>query len=235
MSTYKITIKNQTGDYQDYSFFNERPTVAGGPTGGDIWSNVMKTAKRTSGKNGIATFEVSTEYFAICGTVQGQAGNGGKVSVSKTVPIQLGKLSAGKTTLGSTVPVTVTDKSSIDMDDPKNPGLGKIANFQFDTSFSNPQNAFTSADAKANNLLIGIAASQDGDLGTAMGTFHPAPNVRYQIQPKATYYVTFGNNFQVGELVKAEMVGNTMAVDFVARQTMEVTLIHDETYTFSFA
>ncbi|KAM0229089.1 hypothetical protein ACHAPO_010244 [Fusarium lateritium] len=234
MATYKITVKNQTGEYQDYSFFNERPTVAGGPTGSDIWSNVMKTAKRTSGKGGIAVFEVSTDYFAICGTVNGQPGNGGRIAVSKTVPISLGNRSAGAVTLGTTVPVTVTDKSSIDLGEPKNPGQGKIANFQFDTSFPDAQHAFAPTDAKKNNLLIGIASSADGDLGAAMGTFHPAPNVRYQIQPKATYYVSFGNNFQVGELVKAEMVGNTMAIDFVARQTNEVTLIHDDTFTFAF-
>ncbi|KAM0420382.1 hypothetical protein ACHAPT_011802 [Fusarium lateritium] len=231
MATYRIIVKNQSGSPQDYSFFNDRPTVAGGMPGGDIWSNVMKTAKGIP-DGGSASFEVSTNYYAICGSCQGTPGSGAKVTISKAAPVQLGRFSAGKYALGSTVPLVVHRKSACDLGATQTPGCGRVGNFQLDTT-CRPENAFTVADARANNLLIGIATSTDGDNCTAMATFHPAPNFKYQIQPKAIYYVAAGENFQVGQLINAEMVGVSQPVDFEARQSNEVVIVHAD-YTLSF-
>jgi hypothetical protein len=67
-----------------------------------------------------------------------------------------------------------------------------------------------------------------------MGTFTPYPNAKYQITPSAVYYVAAGERFYAGDLVKVELIGVSIAVDFVARGTNSVTLIHDENNQFSF-
>ncbi|KAK7432059.1 hypothetical protein QQZ08_001349 [Neonectria magnoliae] len=71
----------------------------------------------------------------------------------------------------------------------------------------------------------------DGDISTAVATLAPSPNLEYQIQPKAVYHIAAGETFQVGQLVKVEMVGNSLAVDSVVSQTNDVTLIHDDSNT----
>ncbi|KAJ4194414.1 hypothetical protein NW755_003168 [Fusarium falciforme] len=52
--------------------------------------------------------------------------------------------------------------------------------------------------------------------------------------PKPIYYVAFGSTFNVGDLVKVEAVGSSLAVDLNARQVNEVTIIHDDTNTLYF-
>jgi len=67
-----------------------------------------------------------------------------------------------------------------------------------------------------------------------MGTFTPFPNAKYQIMPSAIYYVATGERFSAGDLVKVELIGASIAVDFAARQANSVTLIHDENNQFTF-
>ncbi|KAK7965763.1 uncharacterized protein PG986_000040 [Apiospora aurea] len=61
-----------------------------------------------------------------------------------------------------------------------------------------------------------------------MASFAPYPNVKYQIMPQAVYHVGAGSRFQVGDLVKAEMMSNTLAIDFNQRGTNNVTLVHGD-------
>ncbi|KAG6009553.1 hypothetical protein E4U54_008517 [Claviceps lovelessii] len=65
-NSYKIIVKNQTGGKQNYHFFSAQPVVSGGSCG-DLWSNVMKAANNTPNA-GVASFQVSTSYYAICGS-----------------------------------------------------------------------------------------------------------------------------------------------------------------------
>ncbi|KAG6033869.1 hypothetical protein E4U41_006778 [Claviceps citrina] len=181
-NSYKITVQNQTGGKQNYNFFSAQPVVSGGSSG-TIWSNVMKSAKNTP-NGGSAVFDVSTNYFAICGSFEGSPAAGGRISISKTVPVNLGAKTGANVTLGSTVGLVVNDRSACDFTPPTTPGQGKLGSFQVDTSYQ-PGNEFTMQDSKDNNLLIGIASSKDSNIGTAMGTFMPYPNVKYQIQPQA--------------------------------------------------
>jgi len=149
MASYKITIRNQTGGSQFYSFFSDRPSVSGGVTG-DLWSNVMKASPSTP-NGGNATFEVGTKYYAIVGSFDGDAHHGGKVSVNKTVEIKLGAKNGPHITPGSSVNLTVTDKNSGDLSAATTPGQGKIGNFFVDTA-ANPPNTFTFQEAKNSKL-----------------------------------------------------------------------------------
>jgi hypothetical protein len=230
-NSYKITVVNNTGGSQDYAFFNATPIVSGG-TSGAIWSNVMKAANNTP-NGATATFEVSTNFHAICGSFDGNPSQGGRVSINKSVPISLGAKVGGHISLGSTIALSVIDKSACDLGPPTTPGQGKIGNFFLDTACK-PGSEFSLQDAKNNNLLVGIATSKDGTISTAMGTFAPYPNTKYQIMPQAIYHVGAGDRFSAGELVKVEMMTNTMAVDFNSRGTNDVTLIHGDDMLFTF-
>ncbi|KAK7423714.1 hypothetical protein QQX98_000904 [Neonectria punicea] len=171
------------------------------------------TTRSTTANGGVASFEVSTSYFAIRGSYDGTPKENGKITINKTAPITLGQLTGGKTTLGSTVPLIVSEKTCCDLGEAITPGGGKIGNFQIDTAVK-PGNEFSLANAKAtqDKLLTGIATSKDGDISPAMATFAPSPKIKYQIQPKAVYHVAAGETFQ----------------------TNEVTLIHDDSNTLSF-
>ncbi|KAK8137471.1 hypothetical protein PG984_002964 [Apiospora sp. TS-2023a] len=229
--SYKITVINKTGGPQDYAFFNAAPVVSGGMSG-PVWSNVIKAADHTP-NGGQASFEVFTTYYAICGSFEGSSDQGDKVTISKSVPVQLGSSNGGNITLGSSVSLTVYDQSACDLDPPVTPGQGKLGSFQIDTA-CNPENQFTMQDAKDNNLLVGIATSGSSDITKAMASFAPYPNAKYQIMPQAIYHVAAGTRFKVGDIVKVEMLGNTMAVDFNMRGTNNVALVHAEDMTFYF-
>lgn len=228
-NSYKITIKNKTGAPQDYSFFSAPPLVSGGMSG-DIWSNVIKAAPKTAnGAN--AQLTVWANYYAICGSTDGTPDQGVSISISKAVKIALGSGTASSPSMGSTIALSAENGASIDLGPPTTPGKGKIGCFQLTTTGSK----FTVEQAKNNNLVIGIANSPDGDITNAMGTFTPYPASLYQIQPQMIYYVATGERFQAGQLVKVERLGSSMAVDFNARQTNNVTLIHNDDMTFDFA
>ncbi|KAK8067365.1 hypothetical protein PG997_014112 [Apiospora hydei] len=224
-NSYKITVINNTGGPQDYAFFSATPVVSGGFSG-PIWSNVLKSAGHTP--NGAqASFEVLTTYYATCGSFEGSPEHGGKVTISKSVPINLGSKAGGNVTPGSSVARRAT------LAPPTTPGQGKLGNFQPDTACK-PENRFTMQDAHENNLLVGIATSGGGSITKAMASFAPYPNVKYQIMPPAVYHVGAGSRFQVGDLVKAEMMSNTLAVDFNQRGTNNVTLVHGDDMQFYF-
>ncbi|KAL2793185.1 hypothetical protein BJX66DRAFT_339091 [Aspergillus keveii] len=228
-NTYRITIQNNTGAPQNYSFFSATPIVSGSSSG-EIWSNVLKAANNTP--NGAKAFlDVWTNYYAICGSYDGKPEQGARVSVSKSVPINLGSKSGGITMMGSSVALNVIDKETCDLGPPTNPGNGKIGNFQLVTA----SDQFTYQDAVNNNILIGIANSKDGDIFTAMGTFTPFPSSSYQIQPQMVYHVATGQRFDAGQLVKVEQLGSTIAVDFNQRGTNNVVIVHNEQMLFEFA
>ncbi|KAH8699361.1 hypothetical protein GQ44DRAFT_786983 [Phaeosphaeriaceae sp. PMI808] len=215
MASYKITIKNKMGGPQYYSFFCERPSVSGGVTG-DLWSNILKAAPATP-TGGNTSFEIATKYYAIARSFDGDATMVAR-SLS-TRPFQ-SSLALRRTEYHKRAATT--------------PGQGKVGNFFVDTA-CNPPNVFTFQEAKNNNVFIDIASGEDDSVTTAMGTFTPYPNSKYQIMPVAIYYVACGTRFSAGDLVEVEMIGSLMAVDFAARQTNSVTLIHNDNLQFEFA
>ncbi|KAK7965762.1 uncharacterized protein PG986_000039 [Apiospora aurea] len=112
-NSYKITVINNTGGPQDYAFFSATPVVSGGVSG-PIWSNVLKSAGHTP--NGAqASFEVLTTHYATCGSFEGSPEHGDKVTISKSVPINLGSKAGGNVTPGSSVALTVYDQTSCDL------------------------------------------------------------------------------------------------------------------------
>jgi len=145
-SFYEVVILNETGGPQDYAFFSGTPNVSGGISG-PILTNVIATAHHTPDSSS-ASFSMGTAYFAICGSYQGTIESGGTAIISKTVPVTLGSRSEGDViTKGSTVPLSVFEKSSCDLGSPTTPGGGKLGCFEISTVVESDTNAFTFKDA----------------------------------------------------------------------------------------
>lgn len=148
-NTYKITSKNQTGGKQDYNFFSAVPIVSRGNRG-EIWSNVLKDARNTP-NDGVVTFDITTTYHAICGSYEGSPTEGGRISISKSIPVDDGSDQSGSVKMGSSVHLTVFDQKTCDMEQ-KMPGLGKLSNFLLDTTVNDTANSFRIQDAKDSTL-----------------------------------------------------------------------------------
>lgn len=141
-NTYKITVKNQTGGPQNYSFFSAVPILSGAASG-NVWSNVLKSTNRAP-NGSTSSFQLTDNYYAICGSFEGKPDHGGSITVSKSVPISLGSKSGTNVTMGSSVKLDVFDGQTCDLGPPSTPGQGKIGNFQLSTEGAN----FTIQQAK---------------------------------------------------------------------------------------
>ncbi|KXJ86840.1 hypothetical protein Micbo1qcDRAFT_179475 [Microdochium bolleyi] len=230
VTNYNITIKNRTGGPQSYLLFAEKPSVGGGPSG-TVWTNVMKQCPPAP-SGGVASFEMSNNYFAICGSYKSSPQHGGRVNVYKTLPVKLG---TDESAMASTVGFSVLEGcGSCDLASPVTPGKGKRDSFMIDTGFQNGGVPFTERDARENNLFVGVASSKDGDTFAVMSTFTPHPNSVYNIYPQTTFYVVAGERLRDGNLVHSDTVNNKVAVDFGMRGTNRITLVHQEDNTFEF-
>lgn len=67
-----------------------------------------------------------------------------------------------------------------------------------------------------------------------MSTFTPQPNMVYNIKPQTVFYLVADEELNSGQLVHADMVSNKVPIDFDARGTNRITLVHTERGTFDF-
>ncbi len=58
-----------------------------------------------------------------------------------------------------------------------------------------------------------------------MAIFTPQPNVKYQIQPANTYYLTYGD-YAPGELIDVTKLGETLTIDF-AHHSPNFNVVHN--------
>jgi len=74
--------------------------------------------------------------------------------------------------------------------------------------------------------MIGLGGSTSGTDKGPSAMFIPQPNVKYQIQPVNTYYITYGD-YTPGVLIDVTKVGETLEVDF-AHHSPDVKVVHNE-------
>ena len=105
---YEITIYNKSGSDQNYVLFNEQPIISN-VVAADIWLNVFK--KRTVADGGAATFKITKNYGAVCGSADNTPGNAVSVSVGTPMPVTLGTASPNGTvdTWGTTLIVDIAN------------------------------------------------------------------------------------------------------------------------------
>lgn len=140
MPNYRLTIVNQSGMSQKYSFFCSPPIVTGG-TAGEVWSTVLAAKNTPSG--GRTSFELGTDFYAICGNSDITPQPGVQLMISKSVPITLGSLQGDSVNQGSSVKLSVQERNMPDLEPPHQPGSGKVNMFQMTTGGD-----FSTNDAK---------------------------------------------------------------------------------------
>ena len=76
------------------------------------------------------------------------------------------------------------------------------------------------------NFIIGLGSGPSDTEVAPIAVFTPQPNVKYQIQPVNTYYISYGE-YTPGDLIDVTMLGQTVAVDF-AHHSPNVVINHTE-------
>ncbi|KAA8893614.1 hypothetical protein FN846DRAFT_820578 [Sphaerosporella brunnea] len=219
MNTYTITVKNDSGNQQDYALFNAAPTVINGVQK-QIWSNVFATANTPPAQT--AEFTVYDQYFAICGHSSGSPAGGVAVTVGQDLPVTLGVANPdGTLTPGTTL--TLENSEGAPAFAAAIPSPQALANcFEIAT-----QGDFNSKIATNDNWMIGLGGSSTGSGFTGpAATFVPEPSVHYQIQPVNTYFLTFGD-YKAGNLIdRTKMANQVLLIDF-DKLPNSVTVEHD--------
>ena len=226
---YNLQVRNDSDSDQNYSFFAAYPTVSGNP--GQIWSTILTTNNTPSGAT--TDFEVTANYYAICGTSQGSLQPGTAIRVSRSSPVDLGSDDRG----GTTCPVTAR-RGMLDLGRESGSSGGKAGSFEFTTDnledtqgceilVQDPAHAnrgiLTSYSAGA-FVGVGIAGGDGGGQSFPTAVFTPSPNSSYQVTPSPIFYVVAGSGFRGGQLVRVEEVQNATAVDFGSRS--DRTVVH---------
>ena len=68
MNELKIRVKNKSGESRAYFLFYEPPIPDSGP---EVFQNAYASAPAVPSGNGTATFRISRDIFAVCGTHPG--------------------------------------------------------------------------------------------------------------------------------------------------------------------
>jgi hypothetical protein len=89
LTTYTITVNNQSGADQNYALFNQVPAVISSGANPKIWSGVFATAPTPAGSS--AVFEISKQYFAEIATSTGSLTDGITVNITSEREVKLGK------------------------------------------------------------------------------------------------------------------------------------------------
>lgn len=83
-ATYTITVKNESGDNQEYLFFNQPPSSS--TELGKAWANVWIKTSGTPSPHGKQKLVVTTQNFAVAGTTAKPLADGVVVSQSDERP-----------------------------------------------------------------------------------------------------------------------------------------------------
>ncbi|KAG5662533.1 hypothetical protein KAF25_004951 [Fusarium avenaceum] len=219
MTNKTIKVQNRTGSNQSYALFNEAPRVEG-HVQGKVWSNIFETTRSPNGA--VASFSVSSQYFAFTGISEGRPEDGVRVDVSSEKPITLGSLrSDGEHVPGSTVQISGEDHA-LRFGNDSSPDSGFVGAFAIHSNSD-----FSSSDAKRDNYIVGLGGSRNGQsFDGPLASFVPEPTVQYQVLPSSTWYLTVGD-YREGSLISQDRVGAVVAINF-NNLPANVTVVHDE-------
>lgn len=225
MTAYTIIVANQTGSYQNYALFHERPHFTPNvlekmyaPS-----ASVIAQARVPTGQK--SRFYLHKTYYAICGSSQSSESTqlqGVDVMVYGEVPITLGSTSEDVHTPGSSFAVRVVDQA-LQFDHEK-----ELANGGVKDSFEiKTQNDFTANEAKQNSYMIGYGASYIGKGSSGPpATFIPQPNRSYHITPNRVFYLGYGY-YTKDSIISVSEAENLLKVDF-ANLKADVDVVHNK-------
>ncbi|KAM7191496.1 hypothetical protein V8F33_008847 [Rhypophila sp. PSN 637] len=211
-TNYNITIINTSGATQSYLLFAVVPKV--NTTSGEVFTNVFMAAPPIVSKpNGSSQtfFNITREFYAICGTSIRNLAAGVQVGTSDYEPVILGNNQKA----GTTMSFTTADGAHFPMPPPAATAPNGGYTIVTDSSFKIPN----PSGMNMNGNVVPVA------------TFLAAPSTTYNIYPVVKYYIATGT-YSPGEIINVQAIGTTQLVDFTASTYNSVTYmqLNDGTY-----
>ncbi|CAJ0548669.1 Ff.00g022820.m01.CDS01 [Fusarium sp. VM40] len=236
MTPYTISIRNQSGAQSSYAVFSEIPHIKSGIADVKVTTRIMLSVRGVASGSGQASFVLSKQLYATCGTYDvdwdstnadnnvGTVGTGTEVVDIR--PVVLGRIdtaSGGKLVPGTSLEIDGSGGSPSFT--PMLPDVqdGEVGSFAIRT-----KSHFTFQQAKLNKYVVGFSSSARQTVGP-YATFVPAPNSSYQIKPSTVFYVTIGEH-NVRDLVLDDLrsAPSTCRIDFSNPETDDIQLVHSE-------
>ncbi|KAK4209236.1 hypothetical protein QBC37DRAFT_378293 [Rhypophila decipiens] len=218
-TNYNITIINTSGATQSYLLFAVVPKV--NATSGEVYTNVFMAAPPIISKpNGSSQtyFNITREFYAICGTSIRNLSAGVQVGTSDYEPVVLGTNQKP----GTTMSFTTADGAHFPMPPPAATAPNGGYTIATDSSFKIPN---------PNNTFIGLGGMNMNGNVVPVATFLAAPSTTYNIYPVVKYYIATGT-YSPGEIINVQSIGVTQLVDFTSSTYNSVTYmqLNDGTY-----
>lgn len=149
-NSYNITIKNKSGNLQQYALFNKVPKVSG-KVQEQIWSNIFAVDK--AAHNQEIEFELVNEYNAIVGKKKSNPSGTVTVTVTGTESVTLGYTeSNGQPVPGTSLRMLVTD-------DTPQFSPAALPNASFPGAYEIRTGDFSNIDAKAGTFNLHLYSS----------------------------------------------------------------------------
>jgi len=169
-----------------------------------------------------ATFTVTMDNFAVCGTTPKSLGNGVTLSNSDWVAVQLAGTTPG------TVPFMAVESGSPGFTTPF--GTTTLANsFGIQTDKWNPR--------EYTNIYCGYGKNDDSGNVVPVSVWTAEPVKTYELTPQVSFYISTGG-YQPGTVVDKTTLGEPCEIDFtqaLSGQTVaNITNNVDNTYTLVF-
>jgi hypothetical protein len=239
-NTYSITIKNESGQEQDYSLFSKPPKVTG-KVQPEIFSNVFATALASSPS--ISNFTIQTQYLAVVGSSTGTPRDAVQVNVTQMRGVTLGTVAAdGTANPGTTLKLgfakngaptfekdelkPTSDECAFAIVTPSGVFDDKTAiGSKFEQSNPPGTREILTEVRAAVNWMIGLGVGGSEGDGPA-ATFIPYPGITYNIMPHNTYYV-IPTGYAQGSIIDVARIGESVEIDFTKYPKGKVVIVHD--------
>ncbi|KAM0228816.1 hypothetical protein ACHAPO_010453 [Fusarium lateritium] len=236
LSPYTISIRNLSGSQTSYAVFSEIPNIKSGVADVKVTTRIMLSVHGVAPGSGQASFVLSKQLYATCGTYDvdwdsinadsnvGTVGTG--TEVVDVRPITLGRIDTAIG--GKLVPGTSLEIDGRGGSPSFTPTLPEVQDGEVDKFAIRTRGHFTYQQAKLNKYIVGFSSSPRQTVGP-YATFVPAPNSSYQIKPSTVFFVTIGEH-NVRDLVLDDLrsAASTCRIDFSNPATDDIQLVHTE-------
>ena len=232
-TTYSINVVNKSGTPHNYFLFSSLPVITG--SGGENAKQIYQNAISNTGKlHASGNMTVAKQYYAICGTFQGDVKTGASVGSIDSFPAQL---STGKADGSHGVMETDSSSSPTTAYFASNDNsCTKTANYSISVSKFNGSDPseYVNGNERVSRLMgvfLGKPFVGLGALDSKTGLVQPAainfadPQSTKFIAPVTIYYVGWGD-YVAGQVIDVTTVGATCELNFT-KNPNTATVTHD--------
>jgi len=218
MASYTITIKNESGESQDYLLFMKQPKTTGLDSK-DVFTNVYITSPGVQSgpkHEGHCKFTLHKDFYAVTGT--------------------------SPSPLDQDVQIETGTSASVTLAAPGVPGSQVFMSAPNDSPFWDDTRASTTTAASAfaiktddsfqignkNNIYIGMGGKDPNDSTNILpvATFVAHPSATCLVWPHVIYYISTGS-YQAGTIIDVATLGNILEVNFTGAVKTDVVYVHN--------